>query len=790
MDGKYSQVWEVAKFISGLCCGCGSHAGGVIFYDEDITNSTALMQTTNGDIITQYDLHTIEKVGSLKIDLLSIEGLDRERACLDLLTEYGYLDKNKSLRERYEEAIGVYNIDRTNPEMWEMIHEHKIESLFQMEQQSGIKGIAAVKPTSIDDLAALNSVIRLMASEKGAEQPIEKFARFKANPELWYKEMEAYGVSKRGQEVLEKIVGISYGLCIQQEQFMMLVQQPEIGGFSLLWSDRLRKAISKKKPKEYDELTKEFYEQTKLKKCEANLCKYVWEVLIAMNRGYGFNASHTLAYSIVALQEMNLAYKYPIIFWDTANLIVDSGSMNLSEEILNEEDEEELNERESFENSYEENFFYEDENINDEDSEIKTVNKLKNSSTDYGRIAAAIGKMKARGLQFTLPDINKSSITFSPDLENNRILYGLRGIQRIGNQLIKDIFKNRPFTDIFDFMNKVKVNKTQMVFLIKAGVFDELYKQYNKNRYDIMNDYLISIADQKKRITLQNMQMLIAKNLIPESLDFEKRLFNFNKYLKKFKQDSYYYLDSNAMRFFTENYEESSLIDIKVDINGPTALIEQTKWDNTYKKEIEPVRIWMKTNQQEILHILNEKLLEEVREKYAVGSISTWEMSSLSFYYHPHELINLKKEIYNISNYFDLPNEPEVERNFSTKDGTKIELFKIHRIAGTVIDKNKNKSTVTLLTPDGVVIVKVWKNQFAVWDKQISERGDDGIKHIIDKSWFSRGNKLIITGIKKENTFIPKKYKETPYPLFEKILEIDEKGFITASTTTRPEVEE
>ena len=245
MDGKYNKVWQVAKFIGGLCCGAGSHAGGVIFYDEPITNLTALMQTTNGDVITQFDLHQIEEVSCLKIDLLSIEGLDRIRACIDLLTEYDYLDKNKNLRERYEDAVGIYKIDRVSEEMWKMIHEHKIESLFQMEQQSGVKGIAAVKPTSVDDLAALNAVIRLMAPQKGAEQPIEKFARFKKNPSLWYEEMDSYGVSKEGQKVLEKILKISYGLCIQQEQFMILVQQPEIGGFSLLWADRLRKSIAK-----------------------------------------------------------------------------------------------------------------------------------------------------------------------------------------------------------------------------------------------------------------------------------------------------------------------------------------------------------------------------------------------------------------------------------------------------------------------------------------------------------------------------------------------------------------
>ena len=759
MDGKYQELWKVAKFIGGLCCGVGSHAGGVIFYDEPITKSTALMQTANGDVITQYDLHTVEDVGNLKIDLLSIEGLDRERACLDLLVKYGYLDGNKSLREIYETAIGVYAINRTNPQMWDLIHKHKIESLFQMEQQSGIKGIAAVRPTSIDDLAALNAVIRLMAPEKGAEQPIDKFARFKANPKLWYEEMDMYGVSKQGQKVLEKILGISYGLCIQQEQFMMLVQQPEIGGFSLLWADRLRKSIAKKNPAEYEKLTQEFYEQVKEKKCEMNLCRYVWDVLIAMNRGYGFNAAHTLAYSIVALQEMNLAFNYPIIFWDTANLIVDSGSMNLEQEIYDEEDDEEDNEEEGEEKE-----------------------KLKNSSADYGKIASAIGKMKARGLSFSLPDINKSDITFSPDLENQRILYGLRGITRIGNQLIKEIFAGRPYTSIEDFMSRIKVNKTQMISLIKAGTFDNLY---DGDRVGVMKQYLTLIADQKKRITLQNMQMLIAKQMIPEGLNFEQRLFNFNKYLKNFKEGIYYRLDTIAMKFYQTNYGDKDLEAIEVNNEEITALIKQTVWDNIYKKGMDPVRKWMKENQQEILSDLNNRLFKETEEKYAEGNISKWEMDSLSFYYHEHELANLKTQVYDIDDYEKIEEE-EIDRQFTTTTGDEITLFKIHRIAGTVIDKNKTKGMITLLTTSGVVTVKVWKNQFTAWDKQISEKGPDGKKHVIEKSWFTRGNKLIITGIKRDDTFVPKKYKSTSYPLFEKI-ETMENGFITSSSTERME---
>ena len=70
--------------------------------------------------------------------------------------------------------------------MWKMVWNHKIQALFQMEQQSGIQGIALTHPESVDDLAILNSVIRLMPQEKGAEQPVNKYARFKKDISFEY----------------------------------------------------------------------------------------------------------------------------------------------------------------------------------------------------------------------------------------------------------------------------------------------------------------------------------------------------------------------------------------------------------------------------------------------------------------------------------------------------------------------------------------------------------------------------------------------------------------------------
>ena len=244
MTKDYPRVWEVAQKIEGLVSGVGSHAGGVILTPSDIVNYCALMKTTAGDIITQYDLHDSEKSGLIKFDLLSIDALQKIHVCLNLLLEDGYIEWQGSLKATYEKYCGVYNIERDNPKIWEMINNHKIMSFFQMEKQTGYQAIAIGHPTSLTDLSALNSVMRLMPPNPEAETPLERFGRYKKDITLWYKEMKDYGLTKHEQEVVRKYAEKNYGLLPNQEDFMMAVQDPEIGGFDLLWADRLRKSIA------------------------------------------------------------------------------------------------------------------------------------------------------------------------------------------------------------------------------------------------------------------------------------------------------------------------------------------------------------------------------------------------------------------------------------------------------------------------------------------------------------------------------------------------------------------
>ena len=121
MTENYPELWAVARKIEGLVCGTGIHAGGVIFVDEPFVNSTALMRAPDGTICTQFDLHDCEDASLIKMDLLSVEAMDKMHICLDLLCEHGYVERKPTLRETYESTIGIYNLEREAADMWHMV---------------------------------------------------------------------------------------------------------------------------------------------------------------------------------------------------------------------------------------------------------------------------------------------------------------------------------------------------------------------------------------------------------------------------------------------------------------------------------------------------------------------------------------------------------------------------------------------------------------------------------------------------------------------------------------------
>ena len=766
---QYPDIWEVAKKVEGTICRRGLHACGLLPTNGSFIEHNAIMKAPNGKWCSQFELHDSEYMGLVKFDALTTDALDRIRTCLDLLLKYDYIEWQDNLRNTYEKYVGLENLDYDTVDMWKEIGENKISNLFQYDTPVGLTTAKLVKPRNTMELAIANSLMRLMADESGI-MPSDTFTRYKNNLQLWYNEMERYGLTKEEIKIMEKHLLANSGVCESQEGIMLISMDDKISGFSVKEANKLRKTIAKKKLAEIDSMHEMFMTKGREQGTSENLLNYVWNVQVKRQLGYSFSVLHSFGYSLIAVQEMNLAYHYPIVFWNCANLIVDSAGIDENDEFNNLIDDFDP----ATETAEEEN--NEDDDL-DEDmtaAEKEEVKKQK-KTVNYGKIASAIGKMTARGINVELPDINKSEFTFTPDLENNAIIFGIKGINRINNELAKNIIDNRPFLNMSDFMARVKTNKVSMVNLIKAGCFDRIEK---RAREDIMRDYIDSISDKKQRLTLQNMQMLIKNNCIPEKYKNQVHVFNFNKYLKNFKSLNNYILDERAFTFYEKKYDMDL---IKQDEKG-NFIISQTTWDKIYKKEMEPVKVEIKENPA-ILEDLNNKLFKEMWDKYASGTISKWEMDAVCFYHHAHELAYINKEEYGIIDYNELPEQPMVDKVWTTKDGKEIPIFKLFRVCGTVIDKNKTKNIVTLLTDSGVVNLKIYRAQFSKYDKQISVKDPvTGKKTIVERSWFKRGNKLMVAGIRRGDDFVPKVYKncEFEFPI-ELITDINDEGMVTVA---------
>lgn len=753
---KYPGLKEIALGIENLVVRRGQHASGVILYNNSPFETAALMRSPNGDITTQYDLHRAERAGDVKFDFLVTDICDKLAVALNLLKDNGYFQGLNSLREIYNKYLHPQVIDIKNPRLWEALENGEVQDVFQFNTAIGIQTAQAIKPHNPAEMTSANALMRLVAPE-GDERPFDRYVRFKKDISLWYKEMDDFGLTKEEQKILEPYYKRDYGVPSSQEQLMLMVMDPKISHFTLAESNQCRKVLAKKKVKEIPIIQEKFLSQCPSKK----LGEYAWKTMMKPQMSYSFSEVHALLYSFIGIQTLVVATQFPIIYWNTACLIVNSQSIEEPEE-----------EEEIAETCIEElDDFSEEEEEEDNEEEITSKKEKKKQKTvNYGKIAIAIGKMEQGGIYISPPDINSSGFTFSPDEKNNIIRYGLRGITKVGEDIVKSIIENRPYSSIDDFLSKVKINKPQMINLIKAGAFDGF-----GDRESLMRYYVSEINDTKKRITLQNMKMLIDFGLIPDEYDLQRRVFNFNKYLKKMKIGTQYYgLDNIAMNFYEKNFDVDFLE--PYDTESGFAIL-QTKWDKIYKAQMDIIRPFIKDNNQLLLNEVNNRLMSDVWNKYCLGSISKWEMDSVSCYFHQHELQDVNYRLCGFSNFFELSEQPEIDRIIEIK-GKKIPLFKIHRICGTVLDRDKGKKMITVLTREGVVNVRVFGEVFSYYDKQISERGADGKKHVIEKSTFSRGNKIIITGIRRESEFVMKKYKNTPYHGIELITKINEDGTV------------
>lgn len=718
---KYEGLLQNIKELEGLIKQKGVHAGGVIMFTRPFWEISPLMKSNVGGVVTQYDLHDIETTGGLKFDFLSTKVPTKLRYAIKLAQKDGLIDKELSLREAYNKYLHPSNADFKDEVLYEEIGKGEIFDLFQFSGSVGVQASKLTKPKTVEELTAASALMRLMA-DRGEENQLSRFARFKDNLNLWYDEMDNVGLTKDEQKVLEKYYFC--GLAPYQETFMRILMDKNVSNFTLGEANNARKIIAKKQISKIPELTELFYSRVKNK----IFADYIYKTAIKPSLGYAFSINHSLPYSMIAVQEAIIYCKFGRTYWNTASLITESN-------IIEDDEVDELEE-------IEEELFEVDEG---------------KSSLDIGKISKAILKMKDWGIKILPPDINKSEVGFTPNAKEDIIYCGLSNISGINKDDINEIIEKRPFANLEHFMQEFSGNITKKLNCVRAGLFGD----YEGNLRTLLSEK----SPEKLNLDMKNAQALITKGLFPKDLEKETKAFMMAKSVKKNKIDKEQcFANSSQVEEFLELFGESCVEEYRVNDIGDTEVVINIKlMDNILKKFKATLKNWLTANKEEILKRFNESSINEVLSKYYLTEERA-SLKVLGYYQKEHEFEKINElDRYGFANFFRLAEEPPIANYFNSKEGYKVPLYKIEKIAGTVIAKDDLKKSVTLLTVDGVVDVKIPAVEvYSKYKKTISQFCETENKNKkVEGSWFERGTFLIIYGFRRGEEFVAKTYRNT-----------------------------
>lgn len=406
--------------------------------------------------------------------------------------------------------------------------------------------------------------------------------------------------------------------------------------------------------------------------------------------------------------------------------------------------------------------------------------------------------MRGSGVSVSPPSVNNSNLDFTPDESTNSILFGIAGIAGINPEIAQQVIDNRPYTSFKNFYTKNAyqgslITPSKFRQLIKAGCFDEL----NPNRINVMKLYIKYSNQPVVSLTMANMPMVLkSKVSVPKSLiapwAFYKHCtgkeFFYGQH-PTFKSKKLYWLDNKATQYFKANCQSSLQENVDYFFENDMLIVVDKHLEKLLKPSLNALKEYINT--PEFLEKYNKKLLLMKYNEFVPNQdIHRWEMETLSHYQDDrHELDKLDKERYLISDFGDLPEEPVfIERSWGKKTWKQ---YVLSQIAGVVLDRNDNSHLVTLLTSDNQVInIKFYAGLFANYKRQNSIINEDGKKEVVDPSYFSRGQLLIVSGFRRgESDFVCKRYSKSIFQhSCQRIWSINEDG--TAEIQSSRMVEE
>ncbi|MEM9417415.1 MAG: DNA polymerase III subunit alpha, partial [Bacteroidota bacterium] len=403
LQTKEGQVLSFAETLEGAARHTGIHAAGIIIAPDDLKKYIPVKSDKNSDLlVTQYDGSVVESLGMLKMDFLGLKTLSIIKDALALI------EKN------YGQHIDIDQVSLTDEKTFALYQRGDTIATFQFESEGMRQWLTKLKPTNIEDLIAMNALYR-----PGPMQFIPNFvARKHGQEKIHY-----------AHPLLEDILKHTYGIMVYQEQIIQTAQL--MAGYTLGAADLLRRAMGKKKA---DEMAKQREVFIKGAQEKHNIPKTkaveIFEVMEKFAQ-YGFNRSHSAAYSVLAYQSAYLKAHYPAEYM-AAVLTHNQGAID--------------------------------------------------------KITFFMEECKRQGIEVLGPDVNESEATFGVN-EKQQIRFGLGAIKGAGEAAVEAIIQERRrakrFEDIFSFATRVNlraVNKKTFESLAMAGAFDS-FPDYHRRQY-------------------------------------------------------------------------------------------------------------------------------------------------------------------------------------------------------------------------------------------------------------------------------------------------------------------
>lgn len=281
---QYPGLLDIMFGIENLVCRRGSHASGVILMNKDWYRNAAIMRTPSGAITTQWDLHDQESAGAVKYDFLLTTVQDIIIKTIELLQRDGLMEPG-GLRETYNKYLHPSVLPQDDKRMWDALANNEVLACFQFDSAVGAQAAKKIRPSSPMEMSDANGLMRLMTSEKGQEQPIDKYVRFKNDISQWYAEMDAAGLTKQEQKSLEPYFLSSHGVPPSQEQMMKMLMDEDLCNFTLAEANMARKIVGKKQVSKIPELKEKVLTSAK----SPQLGEYIWSCGIGPQVGYSFS---------------------------------------------------------------------------------------------------------------------------------------------------------------------------------------------------------------------------------------------------------------------------------------------------------------------------------------------------------------------------------------------------------------------------------------------------------------------------------------------------------------------